>query len=337
MSNRFSVFLIVVTLITPSLFGQSNCTWVSTPSTPPATLLSTTCDQVTVTGTAGGGSAPFQVFKDWNGTSPSYVLANFDAYDDKSRIVARRANGNQGTETQVLSGQALGTFQFRGWHSGGAFASNSSASIYALAAENFTSTGFGASLIFTTTAVGGNTAIDRLTISPSGNVGIGAAPSANLLEVGGNAHFSGTVTGTNIQAQYQDVAEWVPMGQKVDPGMVVVVATDATNTVVPSAHSYDTRVAGVVSEHPGLILGQGSATKAQIATTGRVKVRVDASKHPIAIGDLLVTSDKPGMAMLSEPVDLSGIKFHRPGTLIGKALEPLPTGEGEILVLLSLQ
>jgi len=179
---------------------------------------------------------------------------------------------------------------------------------------------------------------DRLAISSSGNVGIGAAPAAAyLLTVGGDANFTGTVTGTNIKAQYQDVAEWVPMGEKVEDGMVVVVATNATNTVIPSAHSYDTRVAGVVSAHPGLILGQGSATKAQIATTGRVKVRVDATKHPIAIGDLLVTSDKPGMAMFSEPVELSGIKFHRPGTLIGKALEPLPNGEGEILVLLSLQ
>ena len=68
-----------------------------------------------------------------------------------------------------------------------------------------------------------------------------------------------------------------------------------------------------------------------------MKVRVDASKAAIAIGDLLVTSDKPGMAMKSEPVDIAGIKMHRPGTLIGKALEPLKSGEGEILVLLSLQ
>jgi hypothetical protein len=29
--------------------------------------------------------------------------------------------------------------------------------------------------------------------------------------------------------------------------------------------------------------------------------------------------------------------MHMPGTLIGKALEPLATGKGEILVLLSLQ
>jgi hypothetical protein len=36
-------------------------------------------------------------------------------------------------------------------------------------------------------------------------------------------------------------------------------------------------------------------------------------------------------------VEILGIKMHRPGTLIGKALEPLPSGEGNILVLLSLQ
>jgi hypothetical protein len=29
--------------------------------------------------------------------------------------------------------------------------------------------------------------------------------------------------------------------------------------------------------------------------------------------------------------------MHRPGTLVGKALEPLTEGQGEILVLLTLQ
>ncbi len=73
------------------------------------------------------------------------------------------------------------------------------------------------------------------------------------------------------------------------------------------------------------------------ATTGRVKVKVDASAGPIRVGDLLVTSDKPGMAMKSQPVDFNGRKFHQPGTIIGKALEPLAGGTGEILVLLSMQ
>jgi len=178
---------------------------------------------------------------------------------------------------------------------------------------------------------------NRLQIATNGNVGIGAAPSAVLLEVGGDAHFGGTVTGNMIVAQYQDVAEWVPALETMPAGTVVIVSQEGTNAVTPSKHAYDTSVAGVVSPNPGLLLGVASDSKAKIATTGRVRVRVDATKSPIRKGDLLVTSDKPGMAMLSEPLDLGGVKIHRPGTLIGKALEPLASGEGEILVLLSLQ
>jgi hypothetical protein len=74
-----------------------------------------------------------------------------------------------------------------------------------------------------------------------------------------------------------------------------------------------------------------------IATTGRVKVKVDATRTPVRVGDLLVSSSKPGVAMRSEPVQINGRRFHQPGTIIGKALEPLASGEGEILVLLSLQ
>jgi hypothetical protein len=106
---------------------------------------------------------------------------------------------------------------------------------------------------------------------------------------------------------------------------------------MPSSRSYDTAVAGVVSAQPGVILGHGGPDKAQIATTGRVRVRVDASKRPIRVGDILVTSDRPGAAMVSEPMHLNGREFHQPGTILGKALEPLAKGEGEILVLLSLQ
>lgn len=66
-------------------------------------------------------------------------------------------------------------------------------------------------------------------------------------------------------------------------------------------------------------------------------IHVDATAAPIEIGDILVTSDVPGTAMKSQPVELGGIRFHRPGTIVGKALEPRSSGRGEILVLLSLQ
>ena len=173
----------------------------------------------------------------------------------------------------------------------------------------------------------------------AGRVGINtAAPNpAYMLDVAGNANFSGTVTGGNIQAKYQDVAEWVPTTETLSPGMVVVLDAANTNHVVASLHSYDTKVAGVISARPGLVLGEAGDAKALVATTGRVRVRVDATQQPVAIGDLLVSSEKPGMAMKSMPMDFGGASIHRPGTIIGKALEPLPQGEGEILVLLSLQ
>jgi len=167
----------------------------------------------------------------------------------------------------------------------------------------------------------------------SGLVGIGKTPNAAYaLDVNGSIRATQV-----INATYQDVAEWVPAAEEMAAGTVVVVSGATKNTVGPSQGAYDTRVAGVVSAQPGIILGEASASKARIATTGRVKVRVDATSNPIAMGDLLVTSDKSGMAMKSEPLDLGGVKLHRPGTLIGKALEPLASGEGEILVLLSLQ
>ncbi|HYR27108.1 MAG TPA: hypothetical protein VEU30_01500 [Thermoanaerobaculia bacterium] len=163
------------------------------------------------------------------------------------------------------------------------------------------------------------------------------APTTEKLYVYGNAHFTGTVTGGNIQAKYQDVAEWVPSTTDLAPGTVVVLNTAKNNEVMISGTAYDSTVAGVVSAQPGLSLGEAGEGKEQIATTGRVKVRVDANRGAIKVGDLLVTSDLPGTAMKSEPMVISGRRFHQPGTIIGKALEPLAKGTGEILVLLSMQ
>jgi hypothetical protein len=158
------------------------------------------------------------------------------------------------------------------------------------------------------------------------------------IEANGNVGIAGDVTVSgNIAAKYQDVAEWVTSPKSMPAGTVVILHPEQTNQVLPSVKAYDTRVAGVVSNMPGIILGEAGDGKVKVATTGRVKVKVDATKRPVQVGDLLVTSDKEGVAMKSEPLDLGGVPIHRPGTLIGKALEPLSEGEGEILVLLSLQ
>lgn len=182
---------------------------------------------------------------------------------------------------------------------------------------------------------GGSVSLSALA---NGNVGIGTGSPTSSLHVVGNGTITGNLTVSgNIAAKYQDVAEWVESSQELAAGTVVVIDTTKPNQVIASMQPYDSRVAGVISVRPGLTLGEQGESRVLVATTGRVRVRVDATRGPIQIGDLLVTSDKAGFAMKSEPVMIGGRQFHAPGTLIGKALERLAGGTGEILVLLSLQ
>jgi hypothetical protein len=172
----------------------------------------------------------------------------------------------------------------------------------------------------------------RLFVKGNGRVGIGTNNPGAQLHVTSDIRVDG-----NIAAKYQDVAEWVDAKEKLSAGTVVVIDQAATNHVRPAATPYDDRVAGVVTERPGVILGDAAAGRAKIAHSGRVRVKADATYGTIGIGDLLVTSATTGHVMRSSPVDVNGVPFHRPGTVVGKALEPLQAGVGEILVLLTLQ
>jgi hypothetical protein len=170
------------------------------------------------------------------------------------------------------------------------------------------------------------------TVKGGGNVGIGTISPTAKLHVNGNVVVEG-----NIGAKYQDVAEWVDSTEAIEPGTVVIADPDRANHVRSSTQKYDTAVAGVVSSQPGILLGEEGRGKIAVAQSGRVRVKVDAGFGAIKPGDLLVTSPVEGYAMRSAPIIVGEASMHRPGTILGKALEPLATGRGEILVLVTLQ
>jgi hypothetical protein len=200
---------------------------------------------------------------------------------------------------------------------------------------------------------------ERFGVRGDGRVGIGTSSPVRLLDVRGDAQFTGavqvagaatlaggaSVTGNlsatgnitatgSIAAKYQDVAEWVDAVEPLPAGTVVAADPASINKVRRSQRAYDSAVLGVVSTQPGLLLGEAAEGRVAVAQSGRVLVKVDASTGAIKPGDLLVASAIPGYAMLSRPAKNG---MHRPGTIIGKALQGLATGRGEILVLITLQ
>lgn len=178
----------------------------------------------------------------------------------------------------------------------------------------------------------GSPKVDRFLVTAAGNVGIGTLSPNAKLHVAGNVTVDG-----NIGAKYQDVAEWVSAGTSIEAGMVVVADRTSADRVVPSQKAYDTAVAGVVSKQPGIILGEPGKGKVAVAQSGRVRVKVDAAYGAISPGDLLVTSPTPGYAMRSQALPFGQVEIHRPGTILGKALESLDGGRGEVLALITLQ
>jgi hypothetical protein len=104
-----------------------------------------------------------------------------------------------------------------------------------------------------------------------------------------------------------------------------------------STRAYDSRVAGIISGargiNPGIALRQEGALDCgeNVALSGRVYVKADARYGAIRPGDLLTTSDTPGRAM--KAID----RERTPGSVLGKAMTTLEEGEGEVLVLVSLQ
>jgi len=135
-----------------------------------------------------------------------------------------------------------------------------------------------------------------------------------------------------------DLAEPFNLSKRNIPkGSVVVIDESAPGNLTLSNRPYDQRVAGIVSGangvKPGIQLHQEGVMDGDenVALSGRVYVRADASNGAIKPGDLLTTSRVPGHAMRVT----SHAKAQ--GAIIGKAMSSLDDGDGMVLVLVTLQ
>lgn len=154
----------------------------------------------------------------------------------------------------------------------------------------------------------------------------------------GNVHVTGAIsTDQDILLTNADCAEEfdVSGAEAVEPGTVMVLEDEGGLRM--SDRPYDKRVAGVISGagdfRPAIVLDKRPThgNRQPIALLGKTYCRVDARFGAIEVGDMLTTSATPGHAMkASEP----GQAF---GAVIGKALRPLPTGQGLIPILIALQ
>jgi hypothetical protein len=151
-------------------------------------------------------------------------------------------------------------------------------------------------------------------------------------------YFKGNVVVTgDVILQNADCAEDFDVAalEGVEPGSVMVIGDDSA--LRESEQAYDKRVAGVVSGGGDYKLGivldrrEPAQNRKSIALLGKVYCKVEATRAPIEVGDLLTTSPTRGHAMkASDP-------FRAFGAVLGKALGALKTGTGLIPILVALQ
>jgi hypothetical protein len=132
------------------------------------------------------------------------------------------------------------------------------------------------------------------------------------------------------------VHERFPVCEPVEAGEVLVSSADHPGAFCLGRTASDPGVFGIVTGDPVPLASTATehnetATRsfAAVALGGVAVCKVDASYGPISVNDLLATSPTVGHAMRATA--------HNPGTILGKALEPLDAGTGVIRILVMLR
>jgi hypothetical protein len=141
-------------------------------------------------------------------------------------------------------------------------------------------------------------------------------PTVNNTQNLGSASFAWatvygtTFSGTASQAKYADLSENYLSDNDYAAGTVVIFGGSEEITISTSA--YLTSVAGVISKKPAYLMNSDLENGLAVALTGRVPVKVIGK---INKGDLIVSSDIPGVAMAVPAGYIAPI-----GSILGKSL-----------------
>ncbi len=171
----------------------------------------------------------------------------------------------------------------------------------------------------------------------------------------------------SIRSPSSGLAEYHPVLEDVEAGDLMVADAQTSGWMRRSNTQDDPAVIGIVAEDPGLVMAEDlsrlteispdlvasfkaaqadgdqdiakalwqqmealfSDTFVPIALAGTVRCKVDAAYGTIRVGDLLTTSATQGHAMRTQD--------PLPGTVVGKALEPLAQGAGVIRIMVMLR
>lgn len=138
---------------------------------------------------------------------------------------------------------------------------------------------------------------------------VGTDGSGNI---GSSSNSFDTVFAKATSAQYADIAEKYVSDSAYPPATVIKIGGEKEVTI--STKYADSRVAGVVTTNPALLMNRELQSEyvTAVALTGRVPCQVVGE---IKKGDVLTTSNIPGVATKLFNEDFV------PGCIIGKALE----------------
>jgi hypothetical protein len=118
-----------------------------------------------------------------------------------------------------------------------------------------------------------------------------------------------------------------------DSGAVAGVVHSWYNSAVATAEAEAIARGGIEFTREGPI---ASGEYLLLVVQGPAKVKAITVGGAIQVGDLLSSASQPGHAARATTVSIEAASAVLPGTILGKALEPLDEGDGQIYIYVTL-